>query len=234
MSNYRSGKFDRIGDIMRDEILARMPDRVIEEFLCVEEQCSIEFEKHYEKPDAGCMIVDASTAIVMVKDPSSLKPASFLHEILHLRRYYVEGIPQLISNIRPNFASKTENNLEHIYVVPWQRELGFDDDEFWKDTSTNAWNSVETADNLSGLNREISLIQRWFDSQFSYDEEITERANSILKKDGMHERVEELWVRTNALITNKTALTKCYLEGLGLNIHEFALRHLNDSIESFS
>lgn len=216
---------------MREEILSRMPKVVQQALEEVEATCSVKFELHSNSPDAGCYVSRESSGVILIKDPCGVKPASVLHEVLHLKRYLLHGVPQLVSSTQGGFASLTENNLEHLFVVPKQRALGIGDDDFWISLNNKAWDAFERT-HSSGLERKVALVQRWFDAQFTYDQNTLQRAHKIAVADGIGDWIESFWAHCNELICDKPKLVRHYLTGLGLPLDKFALRYLDGCVKS--
>lgn len=73
------------------------------------------------------------TARILIPDTGPPRGASVFHELLHLKRYFVDGVPKLIycddehefeddDDARtPRLFARLDNQIEHLFIVP--REL---------------------------------------------------------------------------------------------------------------
>lgn len=57
------------------------------------------------------------------------EPNGIVHELLHLERYWLEGIPQIVpvdrnAKNRWQFTSSIEGSLEHQVIVPREKSMG--------------------------------------------------------------------------------------------------------------
>lgn len=86
-------------------------------------------------PNVEALYCDHERAYVSVPDPTDVNPNAVLHELLHLERYWVEGVPQLepVHDIGQNVEalSAIDNNLEHLIIVPRERDYGYDPSPYW-------------------------------------------------------------------------------------------------------
>src|SRR5262245_47533601 len=80
-------------------------------------------------PQVPATIFSHDSATILLRSVDS-NPQGTLHELLHLKRYWVEGIPMLtatdgiISNKR--ITNDLDNQLEHLAIVPQEAAFGFE------------------------------------------------------------------------------------------------------------
>jgi len=97
-------------------------------------------------PDSLAAHVTPTSATILLRSKDVFPPHDVLHELLHVERMWVEGIPQLIprhdpKGIRGRIANDIENALEHLVIVPREANYGFDPYPFWNETSRRNWSS---------------------------------------------------------------------------------------------
>lgn len=86
----------------------------------------------------GCEIENTTILVPENKFPDS----SVLHELLHIRRFIVDNVPQLVvcnayNIINPKFESsvtKLDNNIEHLYIVPEELSLRPNRRTYWENS----------------------------------------------------------------------------------------------------
>ena len=74
-----------------------------------------------ERKNLGCEIENYTILTPQDKFPDS----SVLHELLHIRRFLVDGVPRLVvcaeyDPVDPSFetrVTKLDNNFEHLFIV---------------------------------------------------------------------------------------------------------------------
>lgn len=76
------------------------------------------------EPDALACQIEIAAARILVPDPEQFRPGSALHELLHIRRILVEGVPRLTDcedyePWTPQIASALtmqDNCIEHLAI----------------------------------------------------------------------------------------------------------------------
>ncbi|EQB13871.1 hypothetical protein [Novosphingobium lindaniclasticum] len=97
-------------------------------------------EAPFENVAAGLDINDY-TSVLLIKDFETVPEAAVIHELLHLQRYWVEGVPQLIGgdHAMQQSIGLIENSLEHLVIVPRQSGFERQDPEYWDAGSRQEW-----------------------------------------------------------------------------------------------
>ncbi len=143
---------------MREEFLKQLSDQVIVLVNEIEKFSGREITVHPNphpvsptdpNPEAMACAVSESRAQIYYRN-ANLDVHGFTHELLHIRRWWVKGIPQILptsrsaeSNIK--VTSQIENSLEHLTIVPQEAQFGFDPFEYWNRTSVANWEGFDAA-----------------------------------------------------------------------------------------
>ena len=96
-------------------------------------------------PDStACQVTEKSATIIIRSE--LVQPEAVLHELLHIQRYLVEGVPQLtliLGEDAPEtnwqLMNEIENVLEHLVIVPRAADYGFEPYEYWNKTAQTNW-----------------------------------------------------------------------------------------------
>ncbi len=143
---------------MRAEFLKPLSDQVIALVNEIENFSGREITVHPNphpvsptdpNPDGLACSVSESRAEIYYRN-ANLDPKGLVHELLHIHRYWVKGIPQILppsgsaeNNIK--VTSQIENSLEHLTIVPQEAQFGFEPFEHWNRTSLANWEGFDGA-----------------------------------------------------------------------------------------
>lgn len=113
---------------MEDHYLRQLPDDLQALVQGMEQQSGIAIQVEVNPARGGTMAcdVDEHGATILVAREEFFQPASVMHELLHVRRFLVDGVPQIVANdddqdLPPElYAALTnlDNSLEHLIIVP--------------------------------------------------------------------------------------------------------------------
>ncbi|WP_176598289.1 MULTISPECIES: hypothetical protein [Sphingobium] len=186
-------------------------------------------EAPFESITAGLDINDY-TAVLLVKDFATVPEAAVIHELLHLHRYWVEGVPQLIGldHAMQQSIGLIENSLEHLVIVP--RQSGFErkDPDYWNAGSRQEWEELFPQWLLldrTGLPFKRRLLMAWLRTHIATDGELVDQARSLLKDCGFLETSEAFKSRAVALLDHKELLVETIIEAFGYDRLRLALRY---------
>jgi hypothetical protein len=93
---------------------------------------------------ASCYI-SPDAATIYLPDFGRMTAEDILHELLHIRRYWNLGVPQLMAKNRRSqphvdAIGSIDNQLEHLVIVPEQAAFGFDAYDRWNRRESREWN----------------------------------------------------------------------------------------------
>ena len=179
----------------------------------------------------GCEIHNATILTPEGKFPDS----SVLHELLHIRRFKVDAVPQLVVCDSfdfgdPNFetsVTKLDNNFEHLFIVPEEINLRPDRIKYWEDRINNAIRIQEN----SGLDVNIhgcAAIINWvFASHVFVDEGVIEKATKVIQKLNCEEIAKKLLSTLQQPNCNKEIFARACLAELNLPSESICLKYLD-------
>lgn len=91
--------------------------------ICVETNDS-RISRNTGEPDPLACVVNESEARLLVRSTTELSDGPVLHELLHIHRFLVDGVPQISvcddrwSPDPERVFMQLDNNLEHLVIVP--------------------------------------------------------------------------------------------------------------------
>ena len=84
-------------------------------------------------PDRPASQTNHNRATIFIRSEESFQPQGILHELLHIHRYWVEAVPQVMpakgdrnTDESWRITSQIENTLEHLVIVPREADYGFE------------------------------------------------------------------------------------------------------------
>src|SRR5262249_29258125 len=92
--------------------------------------------------DAASATLSFDYATIILPASGSISPLVMLHELLHIERYWMQGVPQLFFadfGVSPVDLMCIDNHLEHFFVVPACRAYGYDDRDYWAREAERNW-----------------------------------------------------------------------------------------------
>ena len=158
---------------MKDDILKRLPDQVrglldeIEDFANLPVGIELNTEPISPtdpNPDRSSARISHDRATIHVQS-ADVPPNSILHELLHVHRYWVGGIPQIMpignSDNQWKVTSQIENCLEHQIIVPREADYGFEPYSYWNRTVKILWERYPWPDPIEPSLRRDRCLLGW-------------------------------------------------------------------------
>ena len=114
-----------------------------------------------------------------------------LHELLHVQRYWVEGVPQVmpIKDAPDNnwgVTSEIENCLEHQIIVPREADYGIEPYSYWNRTEEILWERYPWPDISEPFARRKVCLLGWLSvCRLVTDERVRSHAEFCLHEEGM-------------------------------------------------
>lgn len=97
-------------------------------------------------PNPGHLAAEVTEqhAAVLIRKDDDFTPHAALHELLHIERFWIEQVPQVVPRDASSESSwlvtgEIENHLEHLVIVPKEADYGFDPFSYWEETSRRNW-----------------------------------------------------------------------------------------------
>ena len=140
-------------------------------------------------PDASSAVVSHDGATVSaLKD--AITPSGITHELLHIYRYWVEAVPQVMpiegaDTMNWRTTSSIENALEHLVIVPREETYGVYDEEFWNKISRTFWDKYPWPGNDYPWSRRKDCLLGWLSCmEIVTDEAVRDLAKECIDKEG--------------------------------------------------
>lgn len=161
-------------------------------------------------PDPGgpaCQVTEAE-AVVWVRDFAGVNPQGILHELLHIERYWVVGVPQIVALApdveRTKITSGIENALEHLHVVPGEATYGFDPHPYRNENSRRLWAAYPWPTITNRDARRRSCLLAWLTvDHLVTDLDVKLKARRVLDKEGFYDEAEAFTRRLGQLKGDK-------------------------------
>lgn len=172
--------------------------------------------------DAGARAPPNSPAI-LVNNPNCVRIPSIVHELLHLRRYWVERIPQLvgIGRLGP-FASRLENLLEHVVIVPTQACFDAAEPDHWAEASMVVWSKYPWPEETPNGQR-LFALREWLAMSFVSDSVTIRTGRKVLKTMQLLDEAVQFRRSALRLKHDKPRFAKLVLQRLGHDIQNFQI-----------
>lgn len=145
-------------------------------------------------------------ATLLVGDAHSTPDAAILHELLHLQRYWIEGIPQIVGcdPAMRDVITPRENSLEHLIVVPRQAEWGLREESFWNEGSREEWSDHDWPTHPIMMKRKA--LMGWLRTHIVTDESVIVQAREKLTAIDLLDQAEAFKAQALNLLDDKPRL----------------------------
>jgi hypothetical protein len=145
------------------------------------------------------------------------------HELLHIRRNWCEGIPQLHPKVKDSsnaaiVCGNVDNTLEHLVIVPEESKYGSDNSDYWKQVARTKWQSYPWShiDIKDQAGRRGNALLGRLEIELAPDAEITELAARALASEGLMAEAEKFASRIKQLLQHKPRAISCAVRFLKL------------------
>lgn len=144
-----------------------------------------------QSPKAITLVASEHGATLLCRDLNDFRPQAVLHELLHLRRYWIDFVPQILPVDDPDgdkikLASQIENVLEHITIAPQEQRYGFEPYASYRETSRRTWESYPWPNIDEPWARRKNCLLNWLTTCFLVqDPGIRRSAERCLEQEGL-------------------------------------------------
>ena len=145
---------------------------------------------------AVALIASETGAILLYRGEEEFQTPAVLHELLHLRRYWIDRVPQLVPLADPQgdktkIANQIENALEHLIITPQEARYGFDPYVGLNETARHNWQSYPWNDITESWARRKMCLLSWLTTRLLVsDHGVKALAQQCLQKEGLLEEAE--------------------------------------------
>jgi hypothetical protein len=179
--------------------------------------------------------VDQSGARILIPEPGWFPDGSVLHELFHIRRFLVEGIPLLVDNEaheRWNPCVSTavtyhDNCMEHLIIVPEELRRRPERRAHWERAMTQVWETL-SADGTHEIDRRQGALANWvFIQHVMPGSAARTSALAVLDRFDFRESAEGFFEALVPALTDKEQLVRVWFEYLNIPLEMASLRYLN-------
>lgn len=216
---------------MQAEYLARLQEAVQDFVLEVEDGAGVNIEV---TPDAelntggptgqGKLKIDIEAHCVRLKVPTNdyFPNGGVRHEVLHVKRLLVDGVPRLALAERvdwdpqfENTLTTVDNALEHLVIVP--AELGYHPERraHWEAVMERTWN-VDLPAAHSQLDRRISACLHWtFLRHVLPNSPVVDAAIALMDAFDLRVEADDFCDQLIPLLADKLSVVKLFFNRFG-------------------
>jgi hypothetical protein len=184
-----------------------------------------------ERNNLGCEIDSATILTPEDRFPDS----SVLHELLHIRRFKVDGIPQLAvcdtyDYSDPDFetsVTKLDNNIEHLFIVPEEINLRPDRHIYWENRINQAATNLENPRlNINSFGCDV-IINWLFAKYILVDSPTVKKTTKLVRQLDLEEKSRDLLSMLLGQNCSKELFSRAYLAKLEMPANSLCLKYLD-------
>lgn len=177
----------------------------------------------------GCEIHNATILVPEGK----FQDSSVLHELLHIRRFRVDGVPELFvcdsfdcgDHNFFNSVCRMDGNIEHLFIVPVEISLRPDRLTYWEDRMIEALKAFEKSE-LDANHSECDAILNWLFAQIIFGNGIVvDKATKVIQKIGCEKIAVNLLSILQHSNCNKEIFSKALIPKLNVPIRSICLKY---------
>ncbi len=225
----------------RDAVISVLPEASLELLREIEDFAGLEiaFERREEpaspsipNPDSPAARVSHDGATISVyKDV--INPSGITHELLHVYRYWVEAVPQVMpikdkggsgANGRWGVTSSIENSLEHLVIVPREKGYGESNDEHWNSVSRANWGKYPWPEINEPFARRKNCLLGWLSCmEIVTDEAVRDLAKECIVKEGYFNEAQKFHEKIMTVLMDKPRALSAVIRFLQIPFNEIRL-----------
>lgn len=222
---------------MEDHYLRQLPDDLQALVRRMEQLSRIVIQVEVDPARGGTMAcdVDEHGATLLVAREEVFQPASVMHELLHMRRFLVNGVPQIVVNDDYNdwtpelerALTVLDNSLEHLIIVPEEIARFPARRQYWTGVMTRKLEEIRVNPLNPDDRRRHALVNWLFIHHVLMERPQVLAADSLLDELGLrHEAGAFRDATIPALATKEEAVRRC-LERLNIPFAAVALKYID-------
>ncbi|WP_038485374.1 hypothetical protein [Collimonas arenae] len=188
-----------------------------------------------DQPDTMACKFSPHGAKFLIPTLDYFPDGSVLHELLHIRRFLVDGVPSLsdcdtYEHWRPSFAAgltRLDNSLEHLIIVPEELHIRPDRKEHWERVMTHMWNGLAN-ESFSEVDRQQQALINWvFLRHVIPDSPVRTSATSVLEKFNLSNLAQRFYEALIPNLSNKEDLVRECFNHLELPLEMACLEYID-------
>ncbi len=186
-----------------------------------------------QSPKTIVLIASEYGATLLCRDAGDFRPQAVLHELLHLRRYWIDFVPQILPVDDPDgekikLANQIENTLEHIVIVPKEQDYGFEPYASYRETSRRNWETYPWRHIQEPWARRKNCLLNWLTTYFLVrDPTIKQSAERCLEQEGLSSEAANFSQRIERVLSSKEHCISAAIRFLRIPRHEATMTYLD-------
>ncbi|AJX27515.1 MULTISPECIES: hypothetical protein [Burkholderia] len=222
---------------MDDHYLRQLPDDLQTLVQGTEQQSGLVIQVEVD-PARGATVachVDEHGATLLVSGEESFQPASVMHELLHIRRFLVDGVPQIVVNEDYNDwtpelergLTNLDNGLEHLVIVPEEIFRFPGRREYWAGVMTRKFEEIRVNPLVPDDRRRHALVNWLFTHHVLMEGPQILAADSLVDELGLRQQADAFRdAMIPALAMKQEAVRRCF-QRLNIPFAAVALKYID-------
>ena len=177
--------------------------------------------------------VDWSHARMLTAAPEQFRASSVFHELLHIRRFLVEGAPMLVdrSDYEPwspaigTALTKHDNAFEHLVIVPLELVRYPGSRQHWEAVMARTWNDIAAGRGDEVARRQLGLANWAFLQRVLPDSPSIPFARATLEASHGLEHAERFCQALFPALGDKEAAIRVWFEYQNIPLEMASLRY---------
>ena len=185
-------------------------------------------------PDTMACDVDEYTAKLIIPSQEGFSDPSVVHELLHIRRLLVDGVPRIVicdncddwSPQQETGLAKLDNQIEHLIIVPEELQTRPTRKSYWRSAMNRALLRLESGELPDHDVIQLVLIDWVFLHLVLDDSDLIDRAGNIIRQLDLAERAADYLETARSFLDSKEKLVRATFHYLGLAVDGVCLQTL--------
>ncbi|WP_374322618.1 hypothetical protein [Brevundimonas sp.] len=219
---------------LRNQLRSELPEEVVVMWDMIESICEMTIEVHRPSPSvtprqAGSETSEKGAAIILPTHEPLCAAAAY-HELLHIHRFWIEGVPQLVAKVAApamrQVAPMLDNDVEHSIIIPRQVEAAMNEPFFLQDQISKRWGGYPWPANTEVWRRRyMNFTGALYAPHLSAPHQ--ETIARCLALEGATREASLFVKRMNDLSSDKPRMLACMIRFVKLRKEDFLLRYID-------
>lgn len=189
--------------------------------------------KSGQSPKTLALMSSEMGATILYRDTEDFRSQAVLHELLHLRRYWIDFVPQILPVDDPDgekikLANQIENTLEHIIIAPQEAAYGFDSYGPYSETTKKTWEDYPWLAINEPWARRKNCLLTWLTTSVLVEEPgIRDLAEQCLEKEGLLTEAQNFSEKIEHVLSSKEQCISAAIRFLQIPRQEVAMVYLD-------
>lgn len=179
--------------------------------------------RYFNEPDPLACVVNEYKAQILIPSHDIFPEGAVLHELLHIQRFLVEGVPQLTvcenhwCPALEKVFTQVDNNLEHLVIVPKELIQRPERLDRWIAVMTRVLQHLKSVE-IDPADRAFLGIYSWvfIDHVLNHDD-LREKYTSALAPLNLMERALEFSRVITPTLSSKESAVRAFVEQFNLS-----------------